>query len=127
TAGAQVADEAAHVIGLVGAQRDTTPRAPAIEHDQRRFALGRARRQSDRPIHNQAVAVLHQRVAHVAELGRLAVALLVEPRLGVRGAPVRLVGALLLLEAALGVAAGTVGVVVAAVLAPEALQRSPGL
>jgi hypothetical protein len=54
------------------------------------------------------MTVLHQGMPYVAELGRLTVALFVEPRLRVGRALVRLVGALLLVEVALGVAAGSV-------------------
>src|SRR6185312_7137349 len=64
---------------------------------------------------------------HVAELCRLTVALLVEPRLGIGRALVRLVAALLLAEAALGVPARSLMVIVVAVLPAEALDRHPRL
>lgn len=66
--------------------------------------------------------VLHQRMAHIAQPRRLAVALLVEPRLRVARALTRIVGALLLVEAAFGVAASVVRIVVATILAPKALD-----
>jgi hypothetical protein len=46
-------------------------------------------------LHDQTVAVFHQRVTHEAELRRLAVALVVELRVGIGGALVRFVRALL--------------------------------
>lgn len=52
-------------------------------------------------------------MTHTAELGRLAVALLVEPRLRIGRARMGLVGSLLLVEAALGIASSTVLVFVA--------------
>src|SRR5207237_8565543 len=66
-------------------------------------------------------------MSHVAELRRLALALLVQPRLGIGRALMRLVAALFLVEAALGVAARTVIVLIAAVLAAEAFDRRPRL
>src|SRR3954470_16429919 len=63
----------------------------------------------------------------VAELGSLTVAFLVEPRLWVSGALVRLIGALLLVEVTLGIAARARTVVVLAILAAEALDRRPRL
>ena len=68
------------------------------------------------------MAVLHQGMPHVAELGWLSVALLVEPRFRISRALMRLVGALLLMEVPLGVASRTLAIVVAAVLPAEALD-----
>ena len=51
-------------------------------------------------------------MSHVAQLGRLPVALLVEPRLRVGRALVHLVGTLLPMEVPLGVAARTLAVIV---------------
>src|SRR5882762_2174658 len=65
-------------------------------------------------------------MSHIAELGRLAVALLVEPGLGIGRARMGLVGSLLLVKAALGIASRTVLVSVAAIFPPEALDRRPG-
>ena len=65
-------------------------------------------------------------MAHIAQLGRLAVTFLVDPRLGIGRARMGLVGSLLLVEAALGIASRTVLVVVAAILPPKALDRSSG-
>src|SRR3974390_2016858 len=99
----------------------------AVNQRQGFLALRRSGRLADHPANRQPVAILHQRVPYVAELGRLAVALLVEPRLRIGCALMGLVGALLLVEAAFGVAAGTVVIVVLAVLAAEALDRRPRL
>ena len=65
-------------------------------------------------------------MAHIAQLGWLAVTLPVEPRLRIGRARMGLVGSLLLVEAALGVASRTILVFVAAILLPEALDRSSG-
>src|ERR1700678_3977871 len=119
---AQLLDEAAHIVGFVGAKGDpSSAPGPAVQHGQCRFPLGSASSLSDDAVDRQAMAVLHQRMAHVAELGRLAVALLVEPRLRIGSALVGLVGALLLVKAPLGVAAWAVGIVVVSILPTEAL------
>src|SRR5450432_554840 len=73
------------------------------------------------------MAVLHQGMPHVAELGRLPVALLVELCLRVGRTFVRLVGALLLMEVPLGVTARSLAIIIAAILLPEALDRGPCL
>ncbi len=80
-----------------------------VNQRQRRLPLGRAGGLADAAADRQAMTVLHQGMPHVAELGRLPVALLVEPRLRIGRALVRLVGALLLVEVTLGVAAGPRG------------------
>ena len=52
---------------------------------ERGRALGGAASLGHQRIDDQTVAVLHQEVAHVAELGLLAVALAHQPRVGVGG------------------------------------------
>jgi hypothetical protein len=123
----KVAHELSHVVGFVRPQRDPAEGRPAVQKIKGLLALGRASSQADRTIHHQSMAVLHQRMPHVAELGRLAVALLVKPRVRIRQAAVCLVRALLLVEVPLGIAARSRAVIVAAILAPEALDRRPGL
>ena len=54
-------------------------------------------------VDNEAVAVLHQRMCHEAELCFLARPLAVKPRLRIGGGDVRLVGALLTMEIGLAV------------------------
>ena len=76
----QIADEGLHVEQLVRAQRDPVPTGAAVEHEQGRLALGRAGGVSEAGVHHQAVAVLHQRVAEVAQPALPAVRLAVEAR-----------------------------------------------
>ena len=60
----------------------------------------------------QAVTVLHQGMPDVAKLGRLPVALLVEPCIRIGRALMRLVAAFLPMEVSLGVAARTLTIVI---------------
>src|SRR5579863_7713260 len=117
------------VIGLVGAQRNSSPSSSATAIDQGKgfVALGGAGGLAHPAKNRQAMAVLHQGMAYVAELGRLTVALLVQLGLGVGRALVRLVRALLLVEAAFRIASGSLLIVVAAILLAEALERCPSL
>ncbi len=124
---AQILHELPHVIGLVGPQRDAAAPFAPVQHRKRGLAFGGAAGLRDATVHRQAVAVLHQDMADIAKPGRLTVSLLVEPRLGIGRAGMRLVGALLLVEVAFGVAARPLGVLVAPVLAAEALDRRPRL
>src|SRR5512144_1258825 len=75
---------------------------------------------------DQAVAVLHQRMAHEAKLRLLAAPLAVEPRIGVGGRGMRVVTALRAMEVLLAVAAG-IGRRAGAVLRSEALGAGPCL
>jgi hypothetical protein len=67
--------------------------------------LSRAARPGDLGIDHQATAVLHHRMAHVAQPGRRPRRLLVEAHVGIGGRGVCLVAALLAMEVALAVAA----------------------
>ena len=78
---------------------------PAVQHRKRGLPFGGAAGMGDAAVHRQVVGVLHQGVADIAKLGRLAAALVVLPCLGIGPARVRLVRALLLVEVALGIAA----------------------
>jgi site-specific DNA recombinase len=60
--------------------------------------LGRPAGRGHREVHQQAGAILHQRVSQVAEFGRLAARLLVQPRVWIGVALVRLVRAFLPVE-----------------------------
>ena len=78
---AQFIDEVLGVVGLVGAERDR-PRSIAarLDHVQRRDPLGMAVGLGQAGVDNEAVAVLHQRMSHEAELGFLARSLAIKPR-----------------------------------------------
>src|SRR5260370_39783805 len=91
-----------------------------MKHQQRGVALGVSIGVRDHRGRDQAVAVLHQCVAQITQLRLLAVALLVQPGVGIGGRFMRLVGALLAAKVR------TVAVV-GAVLGAEALLRGPGL
>src|SRR5262249_27623485 len=80
--------------------------ARRIAHDHvfRGFALDRARHLSQFRLDDEAVAVLRHDVARISELCLLALALLGEFGLGVRGRAVRLVATLLAVKMALAVA-----------------------
>jgi hypothetical protein len=71
---------------------------------QRRFAFGRSGGMRHRAGDGEAVAVLHQRVAHVAEHALAQVAIAIKPRVGIGGTGVGLVRALLAAKVALAVA-----------------------
>ena len=75
---------------------------------------------------DQPVAVLHQRVAHEAQLRFLARSFAEQPGVGIGGRGMRVVAAPLAMEVALAVAPRA-GRVARAVLRPEALQAGPGL
>ena len=125
----QLSHELGHVIGLVRTQGDAASAAilATIDQFQRLVPLRRTGCPAHATTDRQAVAVLHQSVPHIAELGRLAVPLLIEPRIGVGDAAVGFVGALLPMKVPFGVAARTLAVVVAPILPAEALDRGPGL
>ncbi len=118
-------DEGLAVVAFVGTDRGPlVPVAPAPQHGQRRFALASAIGVCDLHIHDQPVAVLHEDVPHVAQAGLVTRALLEQPCIGVRGALVGVVAALLPFEVHLGVASGRRAAVI--VFALEALVRGPG-
>jgi hypothetical protein len=91
-----------------------------VEHQQGGIALGIAIGVSGHRGGDQAVAILHQRMAEIAQPGLRAIALLVQPSIRIGGRLVRLVGALVAVEVRSVPAAG-------AVFAAEALVRCPGL
>ena len=90
------------------------------KHQQRRIALGIAIGVRHHRGGNQPVAVLNKRVAQIAQLRLFAVALLVQPRIGISGGLMRIVAALLSAKVR------TI-VIVGAILGAKALLRSPGL
>ena len=90
-----------------------------VKQQQRGFGLGIAIGLSGHRGGDQAVAVLHQRVAEIGQVRFLAIALLVEPGIRISRRFMRLVGALLPVEVR--------AVAIGAVLLAEALLRRPGL
>src|SRR5574340_649285 len=125
----QVVHKLRDVIGLVGAQGNTTVALSAILIDQleRLFPFGNTGRLADAAADRQAMTVLHQGMPHIAKLGRLSVTLPVELRFRIGRALVRFVGAFLLVKVTFRVATGSWAVVVATVRPAEALDRSPRL
>jgi hypothetical protein len=93
-------DEVLRVAGLVRAQRDAPFAASALlfEQDQRGLAFGVAIGRGHHRGGDQAVAVLHQRVAEIGQMRLLAIALHVQPRVRIGGRLMRLVRALLAVE-----------------------------
>src|SRR6266487_2540829 len=65
---AQLCHEIMSVVVLVAAQRDSTAATDLCRKGRARLALGRARRRRDTSGDRQAVAILHQQVAGVAQL-----------------------------------------------------------
>src|SRR2546425_3714841 len=65
---AQLLHEVMSVVFLVAAQRDSSSAADLFGKGRARLALGRARRRRDTSGDRQAVAILHQQVAGVAQL-----------------------------------------------------------
>src|SRR3954467_7053843 len=101
---AQVLDEGAHVVSLVGPERDAAAPRAAVEHGKRRLAFRRPGGARERGLDRKAVAVLHQDVPHEAQPALAAVGLAIEPRVRVGRRGMALVRALLLAEVALAVA-----------------------
>ena len=85
------------------------PVGARLDHVQRRDPLGMAVGLGQTGVDDQAVAVLHQRMPHEAELGLLARPLAIEPRFRIGRRSVRLVGALLAVEIRLPVPAARIG------------------
>ena len=77
-----------------------------MDHVQRCLAFAMAVSFGQVALHDQAVAVLHQRVPKEAQHGRGAGGLLVKPRVGVSRGGMGGVGALLALEIEFGIAVG---------------------
>jgi hypothetical protein len=103
---AQFVDEILDVIALVGSQGDTArPVGAQFDHGKRSRSLGMTVSLCEAGIGHQAVAVLNQRMAHIAKLGLFAISLAVEASLGISHRGVRLVRALLAVEVDLGIAA----------------------
>lgn len=124
---AQVPDRFLHLIALVGTERlrVNVPAARTREELTRSTMLGLGRFRDD-DIDTQSVAILHEHMPAVAELGRLALALSQESRLGIGRALMRGIRALLAFEVDHTRAVVTV-LGRAAILGFEALERSQGI
>src|SRR6266480_6335707 len=120
---AQIGRMIGRVIGLVFAHRDAAAGLLGfgLEHYLRSAALGSPVGERDPAGHRQPMPVLHGSVAHIAELRLPPGGLAVKPAVGIAGARVRVVLALLSVEI------GPAVFVAAAVLGAEALVRGPRL
>jgi len=120
-------DKVPGVISLVGSKRPAVPIRQRSQHLQRGLPLRTAMRLSHSRIHHQAVAVLHQDMAQVRQLGGLAPALVLQPRLRIRRGLMSLVRTGLPMKIYCRVA-GIVGWLRRRRLCPaEALLAGPGL
>src|ERR1700736_131468 len=115
--GAQMGHMVSRVIGLIFAHRDAAAGLLGfgLEHDLRSAALGSAVGKRDHAGHRQPMPVLHGGVAHVTELCFPPGGLAVETAVGIAGARMRVVFALLAVEV------GPAVVVATAVLGAETL------
>src|SRR4051794_32194538 len=111
---AHVSNEAAIVEQLAGTDCDAVLTGHGADYRRRRFCLSRAARPGELGIGHQATAVLHHRMAHVAQPGRSTRRLLVEAHVGTGGRGVCLVAQRLAPEVARAVAAGPGGSVILA-------------
>src|SRR5271169_5138944 len=73
------------VVAFVGAEGDSSPARDLLDHRQCRLRLGAPRGLCYAAVDRQAVAVFHQHVAGVAELGPLALTLASQQRLRIGG------------------------------------------
>src|SRR5580704_7028999 len=115
--GAQIGNMIGRVISLVFAHRDAAAGLLGfgLEHDLRSATLSSAVGERDHSGHRQSMPVLHGGVPHVAKLRLPPGGLAVKPTVGIAGARMRVVLALVSVEI------GSAIVVPAAVLGAEAL------
>ena len=124
---AQLRNEVLHVIALVRRQAlGVNPATPGASEHLTGCTVLRLRRFGHQNVHAQAVAVLHEHMAAVAEFGRLPVAFAHEARFWIGRALVRRVRALLALEVDHAPAVAAIRGRLA-VLALETLERGPGV
>ena len=125
---ARLFDEPLGVIAFIGTERDAMAAGQRAEHRYRRVPFGPAGRGYHAGRRHQAVAVLHQHLPTMAELGRVCVALAIHPGLRIGARLMRLVAAFLAMKVTSGIAPDPIGVVViAAIFTPVALLRGPGI
>ena len=107
----EIGDEAGAVEALVGAQREAAGRARgmAVDHVECRAAFGVAVGPGQLGLDDEAVAVLHQRMPHVAQHRTGALRLAEQPGIGVGDRGMGGVGALLAAEIDFGVAVAAAG------------------
>jgi len=104
--GAQLVDEVFGVIALVSAKCDADrPLSARLDHDQRRVAFTMSVCMREAGFNHQAVPVSHQGMAHITELGLLALALAVEAGIGIGDRGMRFVGTLVPVKVHFGIAA----------------------
>ncbi len=117
------------VVGFVGANAAPTRRGRhCLEHRHRGAALAESVRMGDHGADHQAIAVLHQRMALVAQRCRRIVALAEETGVRIGGARVGVVAAWPALPVGLGIAPTAARpLVVRPILGPEALLARPRL
>src|SRR5580658_3000028 len=120
---AAVGHEVAHVIALVARYGACTL---ALEHPQRSFPFGQTRRFGDLHVHRHSLAVLHEHMPHVVELGGMILALAKELRLRLVRGHVRFVRAPLAMEVHVRIASRGRWIILA-VAPAHALDRRPRL
>src|SRR6201985_2410566 len=124
---AQLHHKLAGIVALIGTQRNRLrPVGMRFNQGQRRQALGMARSAGRHRANDQAVAVLHPRVAHENQPRLLAGSFAVETSVGVGGRDMRVILAALAVEVARTVAARA-GRLARAVFWTEALGARPRL
>ena len=102
---AQFHDKVAGVVALIGTQGDRLrPIGMRLDQCQRRQPLGMARRAGRQRTDDQAVAVLHQRMAEKIQPRLLARSLAVETRIGIGDRAMRVVGPALAVEVLFAIA-----------------------
>jgi hypothetical protein len=123
--GPPAGDEARRIVGAIGPDRDPVPSRHGRDQRRGRVAFSVAGGRGQLGADHQAGTVLHQEMAHEAELGLLAAALAEQLGRRVGGRGVGLVAPALAVEVAAAVAAGVVRRAARVVLGPEALDRTP--
>ena len=99
--------EVLRVVSLVCANGDGMTPRNAVNHIFASLSLRRPFRQRQPPVDGKPVLILHQHVAHVAQLRLFALSLSEEPSIRVRRRGMRVVAPLLPLEVNRGIAANT--------------------
>src|SRR5215208_1589895 len=114
-AGAQISDKVFRVVSFVRTHGDPFLLCSLSQHRQSRFSFGSATGTSQRRIHHQAVAVLHQHVSLISQFRFAAPGLLKQPEILVSSRSMRFVRAFLAMKVHCGIA-GIIRLVVAIAL-----------